>query len=120
MEKLLSAQQVADHLGMHPKTLYKLLRENRIALNFVRLHGRMIAFRPRDVELYLGAHEVIRTGGGTKNTHRKETTDQKMRRRLKDYKILTNEEAQVFFSNVVSPESMSAEEWDKLTGGREG
>jgi predicted DNA-binding transcriptional regulator AlpA len=120
MEKLLSAQQVADHLGMHPKTLYKRLRENRIALNFVRLHGRMIAFRPKDVELYLGAHEVIRTGGGTKKAQRKETADQKLRRRFKDYKILTDEEARAFFSNVVSPESMSPEEWDKLTHRREG
>jgi predicted DNA-binding transcriptional regulator AlpA len=98
MEKLLSAQQVADHLGMHPKTLYKLLRENKIALNFIRLHGRMIAFRPKDVELYLGAHEVVRTGGGKKI--KKESEASKLQRKFKGYEIMTNEEAQAFFANV--------------------
>ncbi len=98
MEKLLSAQQVAEHLGMHPKTLYKLLRENKIALNFIRLHGRMIAFRPKDVELYLGAHEVIRTGDGPKKG--KESAAAKLRRKFKGYEIMTNEQAQAFFANV--------------------
>jgi len=98
MEKLLSAQQVADYLGMHPKTLYKLLRENRIALNFIRLHGRMIAFRPKDVELYLGTHEVTRTGDGPKK--KKETAVAKLRRKFKGCEIMTNEEAQAFFANV--------------------
>lgn len=98
MEKLLSAQQVADYLGMHPKTLYKLLRENRIALNFIRLHSRMIAFRPKDVELYLGTHEVTRTGDGPKK--KKETTAAKLRRMFKGCEIMTDEEAQAFFANV--------------------
>jgi excisionase family DNA binding protein len=49
MEKLMTAQQVADVVGMHVKTLYRLLRDNQIALTFVRKHGRMIAFRPSDV-----------------------------------------------------------------------
>lgn len=97
MEKLLSAQQVADYLGMHPKTLYKLLRENRIALNFIRLHSRMIAFRPKDVELYLGTHEVVRTGDGPK---KKESAVAKLRRKFKGCEIMTNEEAQAFFANV--------------------
>jgi len=98
MEKLLSAQQVSDYLGMHPKTLYKLLRENRIALNFIRLHGRMIAFRPKDVELYLGTHEVTRTGNGPKK--KKESATAKLRRMFKGCEIMTNEEAQAFFANV--------------------
>ena len=63
-DKLLSAQQVADYLGIHVKTLYKLLRENKIALNYVRVHGRMIAFRPAAVELYVSTHEVARDGSG--------------------------------------------------------
>ncbi len=44
MEKRPSAVQVADHLGMHPKIRYRLLRDNKIALNFERIHGRANAF----------------------------------------------------------------------------
>ena len=67
MDKLLSARQVAEHLGMHPKTLYKALREDRLALQFIRLKGRSIAFRPRDVEAFLSEREVNRSGGGIPN-----------------------------------------------------
>ena len=89
MEKLLSAQQVADHLGMHVKTLYRLLRDNQIALTFVRLHGRMIAFRPSDVEMYLGSREVVRNGAGIK----------KKTKPRKPYPgFLSDEEAQTFFA----------------------
>jgi excisionase family DNA binding protein len=98
MEKLLTAGQVADYLGMHPKTLYKLLREDRIALNFIRLPGRMIAFRPKDVEAYLDTHEVVRTGDEPKR--KKESVLAKWRRKIKDYEIMTNEQAQDFFANV--------------------
>jgi excisionase family DNA binding protein len=92
--KLLSAQQVADYLGMHVKTLYKLLRENKIALSYVRVHGRMIAFRPAAVELYVSTHEVERTGSGVeKKAGRKKP---KFVREM----IMTDEEAQVFFQGV--------------------
>jgi|SRR6266404_5442107 len=111
MEKLLSAKHVSDHLGMHIKTFYKLLRENRIPLNFIRLHGRMIAFRPSDVEMYLGSHEVVRDGSGPKKP-RKKTKSIKA-----DYKILTDAEAQAFFKGIEDPDSMSPQEWEEMTGG---
>jgi hypothetical protein len=61
MERLLSAQQVADGFGWHVKTLYRKVRRNEIALNVVR-PGRGIAFRPSDVEQFLSARVVVRTG----------------------------------------------------------
>lgn len=92
-DKLLSAQQVADYLGMHVKTLYKLLRENKIALSYVRVHGRMIAFRPTAVELYVSTHEVVRTGSGTEKPRRRKP---KFVPRI----IMSDEEAQAFFEGV--------------------
>lgn len=94
MEKLLTAAQVADHLGMHPKTLYKLLRENRISLNFIRLTGKMIAFRPKDVETYISLHEVIRTGDGPKKKN-KVIAKPKFK-----YEIMTDTQAQEFFDGI--------------------
>jgi excisionase family DNA binding protein len=91
VEKLLSAQQVADYLGIHVKTLYRQIRENTIALNFVQL-GRLIAFRPAAVEKYIETHEIRRDGLGkqrvskTKSRHRQ---------------IMTDEEAQLFFEGVL-------------------
>ena len=90
MEKLLSASQVADGLGMHIKTLYRLLRENKIALTFIRKHGRMIAFRPSDVEKYLTTHEVTSNGAGLRK--------EKPRKPRKLYAgFLSDDEAQAFF-----------------------
>jgi|ERR1700733_3091874 excisionase family DNA binding protein len=66
MEKRLSVAQVADHLGIHPKTLYRLLRENKIALNFEQMHGRAIAFKPSEVERFLSLREIRRDGSGAK------------------------------------------------------
>lgn len=96
MEKLLSAQQVADLLGMHPKTLYKRLRENRIALNFVQLSGRSIAFRPKDVEMYLSTHEVVREGGGKAKKKTESTASSKRKYRAR---MLTDDEVQAFFAS---------------------
>lgn len=93
MEKLLTAAQVADHLGMHPKTLYKLLRENRIGLNFIRLTRKMIAFRPKDVETYISLHEVIRTGDGSKKKNK--AVNPKFK-----YQIMTDIQAQEFFDGI--------------------
>lgn len=92
-DKLLSAQQVADYLGMHVKTLYKLLRENKIALSYIRVHGRMIAFRPAAVELYVSTHEVVRTGSGIEKPRRKKP-------KFAPKMIMTDEEAQAFFEGV--------------------
>jgi predicted DNA-binding transcriptional regulator AlpA len=98
MEKLLSAKQVADLLGMHPKTLYKRLRENRIALNFVRLSDKSIAFRPKDVETYLGTHEVVRVGGG-KAKKKKESASSSKRKHGYKSRMLTDEEVQALFAS---------------------
>jgi excisionase family DNA binding protein len=98
MEKLLSARQVADHLGMHVKTLYRLLRDNEIALTFVRKHGRLIAFRPSDVERYLGAHEVVPNGAGL----RKEKPRKPQKPRAG---FLSDEQAQEFFKGCQRDEN---------------
>jgi len=84
----MTAQQVADNLGMHVKTLYRLIRDNHIALTFVRKHGRMMAFRPSDVERYLGLHEVVRDGAGLRKPRKARKTPPG---------FLTDEEAQQFF-----------------------
>jgi len=99
MEKLLSAQHVADHLGMHVKTLYKNLRDNTMALNFIRVHGRMVAFRPSDVENYLNDREIIRTGSGAKKP-RRASPKVKSGSDSGKYHVMTDEEAQAFFANV--------------------
>jgi hypothetical protein len=97
---------------MHPKTLYKALRENRIALNFGRLQARTIAFRPMDVEAYLAAREVNRTGDGIRK-RRKQTFIEQMRRKYPNIRqIMTDEEAQEFFRGVKL--YRTEEEWRKL------
>src|SRR6267143_6883344 len=110
MEKLMTAQQVADNLGMHVKTLYRLLRDNQIALTFVRKHGRMIAFRPSDVERYLSLHEVVRNGAG----QRKPRKPSKARPGF-----LSDEQAQLFFEGLPMLEKFTGqEEEDYLSGKR--
>jgi excisionase family DNA binding protein len=112
MEKLLSAKQVAEHLGLHPKTLYKALREDRIALKFIRVKGRSIAFRPRDVEAFLSAREVDRSGGGIRK-RRKLTFVEQMKRKYPGLKVIMNqEEADEFFRGVKT--LRTEEEWYQL------
>lgn len=90
MEKLLTAQQVADHFGWHIKTLQRLLRENKIALRFIKLTGKTIAFRPSDVEAYISQHEILRDGRGAKKAPRRKTKA----------RMMTDQEAQEFFAGV--------------------
>jgi len=111
MEKLLSAQQVADHPGMHPKTLYKALRQDRIALKFIRVKGRSIAFRPQDVEAFLSAREVNRSGGGIRK-RRKLTFVEQMKRKYNVLPIMSDEEARDFFRGVKL--HRTEEEWRQL------
>ncbi|MGB7731841.1 MAG: helix-turn-helix domain-containing protein [Candidatus Acidiferrum sp.] len=112
MDKLLSARQVAEHLGMHPKTLYKALREDRLALQFIRLKGRSIAFRPRDVEAFLSEREVNRSGGGIRK-RRKLTFAEQMKRKYPNLKmIMTKEEADEWFRGVKA--HRTEEEWYRL------
>lgn len=94
MEKLLTADQVADYLGMHPKTLYKKLRENTMALTFIKLPGRNIAFRPQDVECYIEMHEMRRDGTGAQKKRKNGS------RRKETFRLMTDDEAQAFFEGV--------------------
>jgi excisionase family DNA binding protein len=109
MEKLLSARHVADHLGMHVKTLYKMLRENRIPLTFVRLTGNKMAFRPAAVERFLATREVIRDGSGLvrKKKTRKYGWPKEpiLRKAMANARIMTDVEAQQFFDGVSSDEN---------------
>jgi excisionase family DNA binding protein len=103
MEKLLSASQVAEELGMHPKTLYKLLRENKIGLNFIRV-GKQLMFRPIEIEQHLSRHEVIRDGSGRKKKPARPMTGKKMPNQTIVFdglvaKAMTDKEAQEFFKN---------------------
>jgi excisionase family DNA binding protein len=109
MEKLMTAQQVADVVGMHVKTLYRLIRDNHIALTFVRKHGRMIAFRPSDVERYLSLHEVVRNGAG----QRKPRKPSKARPGF-----LSDAEARLFFSGTPIAEKFTGEEWEDFISGK--
>jgi excisionase family DNA binding protein len=94
MEKLLSAAQVADHLGMHVKTLYKLVRNNEIGLSFVQIHGRTIAFKPSEIEKYVSMREVRRDGSALKKIRNKPV------KRTFGSRLMTDKEAQEFFKNV--------------------
>lgn len=109
MEKRLSAVQVADHLGMHPKTLYRLLRENKIALNFERIHGRAIAFKPSEVEGFLSLREIRRDASGAKKkaaNSPKKSPKETSKNSAKDVAgytatvYLTDEEAKKFFKRL--------------------
>lgn len=112
MERLLSAQQVAAHRGLHVKTLYKLVRENRIALNFIRVHNRSIAFRPADVEAYIRDREVVRTGDSPKRARgpaqpEADGTHKLLVKTVLEYRYFNDAEAQEFFANVERDEDGS-------------
>jgi excisionase family DNA binding protein len=108
MEKLLTAGQVADHLGIHVKTLYRLLRDNQIALTFIRKHGRMIGFRPSDVGRYIDLHQVDRDG-----------TAPKVRKPHKPRAgFLSDEEARLFFQGMPNGEKFSGQEWEDFLSGK--
>ena len=92
MEKLLTTKQVAEQLNMHPKTLYRALRENTIALNYIQTSPRRFGFRPSDVARYLDEREVIRTGASPRKPRKV--------RKPKEYRYFTDKEAEVFFANV--------------------
>jgi predicted DNA-binding transcriptional regulator AlpA len=100
MEKLLSAAQVADHLGIHVKTLYKQLRENKIAITYVQLQGKTIAFRPSEIERFLRTREVRKNGSGLKATR---TKAKKVSLKIPT-RLMTGAEAQEFFANVARDE----------------
>jgi predicted DNA-binding transcriptional regulator AlpA len=96
MGKLLSAKQVAEHIGMHPKTLYKHLRNGTIPLKVVHVHGDRIGFRPEDVEEYL----KDRTINPGIRKRRKPTVLEQLRQKHTLRDIMTDKEAQDFFEDV--------------------
>src|ERR1700691_5330568 len=96
MEKLLTTKQVAEQLNMHPKTLYRSLRENTIALNYIQTSPRRFGFRPSDVARYLDEREVIRTGDSPRKSRKVKPKEY----RAKDFRYFTDEEAQIFFANA--------------------
>jgi excisionase family DNA binding protein len=114
MENLLTAAQVAIHLKMHPKTLYKMLRENRIALSFVR-RKRSIFFRESAVKAYVEMNEVRRDGTGKSKPAKKRPIPRGVIAGADDigkydtsmFRILTDEEAQAFFAKCERDEDGS-------------
>jgi hypothetical protein len=98
MDKLLTEEQVADFLGMHPKTLAKKRRDNSIALSFVQLPGRNIGYRPQDVERYLELHVVTRDGSGHTKHHNE--ARRKPKKTAATLGFMTDAEAQTFFEGI--------------------
>lgn len=56
---LLSEEQAADRLLMHPRTLRKLRQAGEI--HYVALAGRKIAYRPEDCEAYVQSRVRVET-----------------------------------------------------------
>jgi excisionase family DNA binding protein len=56
VEKLLTAEQVADVLGLRPKSVYDLARQGRIPV--VRISRRAVRFDPADVAGFVAKHRV--------------------------------------------------------------
>jgi excisionase family DNA binding protein len=59
MNSLLTTKEVAESLSIHPKTVYKLVKDKRIP--FIKREGLGIKFRKKDVEDWLnkGANKTI-------------------------------------------------------------
>lgn len=53
-QRLLSAEQAADRLGIAPSTLARWRRDASPELPFVRIGGRIL-YRPEDVEAFMEA-----------------------------------------------------------------
>ena len=64
MEKLLSAEQVADFLGIHIKTFHEKLKNNEIALPYVQVTQRRRGFRPEALESFVQSQTVLLDGRG--------------------------------------------------------
>jgi excisionase family DNA binding protein len=56
LPKLLTAAEVAEILGKHPRTV--LVLAERGELTAVRLGHRTVRFHPADVEAYIDAHRM--------------------------------------------------------------
>ena len=57
LPKLLTAAEVAEILGKHPRTVLVLVDRGELAA--VRLGHRTVRFHPADVEAYVDAHRSV-------------------------------------------------------------
>jgi len=57
IQKLLSTEEVATILGTKPKTLIIWRHKKRYDLPFVKV-GRLVKYRPQDVEAFVNARTV--------------------------------------------------------------
>jgi hypothetical protein len=70
------------------------VRNNEVALSFVQIHGRTLAFKPSEIEKYVSTREIRRDGSGLRKIRNKPA---KLPSRAT---LMTDEEAQEFFKNV--------------------
>ena len=103
MEKLLTTKQVADRLNMHPKTLYRALRENTIELNYIQTSPRRFGFRPVDVQRYLDEREVIRTGDSPKRPRKQSRPKINGSGKDQKFSFFKDSEAQTLWAEVRKP-----------------
>ena len=102
-EKLLTTKQVADRLNMHPKTLYRGLRDNTIALNYIQTSPRRFGFRPADVQRYLDDREVIRTGDSPKKPKKQSRPKTKGSGKDRKFSFFKDTEAKLLWTEVSQP-----------------
>jgi predicted DNA-binding transcriptional regulator AlpA len=107
MEKLLTSKQVADRLNMHPKTLYRALRENTIGLNYIQISPRRFGFRPSDVEQYLTDREIHRTGDSPKKKRKPTQLKTGGTGKGREFSYFTDKEAQtILWAQVRKPQTV--------------
>ena len=58
-----SIAQAAEHLGIHPRTLRRYIRDGRFTV--MRLSAQVVRIRPEDIEQFLEENIKIETGTGT-------------------------------------------------------
>jgi len=62
-------------------------------LNFIKLPGRNIGFRPQDVQRYVELHEVARDGSGAVKRNNS-------REKAKKFRFMTHAETLAFFDGI--------------------
>ena len=64
LEPLLTTEQAAAYLGTTKRTLEAWRYERSSVRLFVKLGGRLVRYRPSDLEAFVEAGEQMNTGGG--------------------------------------------------------
>lgn len=59
----LSINDAAQHLGVHPRTLRRYIRDGK--LNAMRLSHQIVRIRPTDMDTFLKQNVKVLTGTGT-------------------------------------------------------